>query len=205
MEKEVFMNKYELLIIGGSAGSLEVILEVLPSLRHDLDYAILLVLHRRSGDSLLTGLLSDKTRLEVKEAEEKEAIRPGVIYIAPADYHLLVEKDKTLSLDYSEKIHYSRPAIDASYETAAEAYGPLLIGVLLSGANADGAEGLLQIKQAGGFTIVQDPNEASVSYMPQQAIEKNAATKIVKTTQIIRLLNEVNHSIRPGIEDHITG
>jgi two-component system, chemotaxis family, protein-glutamate methylesterase/glutaminase len=205
MEEEILMNKYELLIIGGSAGSLEVILEVLPSLRHDLDYAILLVLHRRSGDSLLTGLLSDKTSLEVKEAEEKEAITPGVIYIAPANYHLLVEKDKTLSLDYSEKIHYSRPAIDASYETAAEAYGPLLIGVLLSGANADGAEGLLQIKQAGGFTIVQDPNEASVSYMPQQAIEKNAATKIVKTTQIIRLLNEVNHSIRPGIEDHITG
>jgi two-component system, chemotaxis family, protein-glutamate methylesterase/glutaminase len=204
MEKEVFINKYELLIIGGSAGSLEVILEVLPSLRHDLDYAILLVLHRRSGDSLLTGLLSDKTRLEVKEAEEKEAIRPGVIYIAPADYHLLVEKDKTLSLDYSEKIHYSRPAIDASYETAAEAYGPLLIGVLLSGANADGAEGLLQIKQAGGLTIVQDPNEASVSYMPQQAIEKNAATKILTTIQIIRLLNEVNHSIKPGIEDHIT-
>jgi two-component system, chemotaxis family, protein-glutamate methylesterase/glutaminase len=205
MEEEILMNKYELLIIGGSAGSLEVILEVLPSLRHDLDYAILLVLHRRSGDSLLTGLLSDKTSLEVKEAEEKEAITPGVIYIAPADYHLLVEKDKTLSLDYSEKIHYSRPAIDASYETAAEAYGPLLIGVLLSGANADGAEGLLKIKQAGGLTIVQDPNEASVSYMPQQAIEKNAATKIVKTTQIIRLLNEVNHSIRPGIEDHITG
>jgi two-component system, chemotaxis family, protein-glutamate methylesterase/glutaminase len=205
MEEEILMNKYELLIIGGSAGSLEVILEVLPLLRHDLDYAILLVLHRRSGDSLLTGLLSDKTSLEVKEAEEKEAIRPGVIYIAPADYHLLVEKDKTLSLDYSEKIHYSRPAIDASYETAAEAYGPLLIGVLLSGANADGAEGLLKIKQAGGLTIVQDPNEASVSYMPQQAIEKNAATKIVKTTQIIRLLNEVNHSIRPGIEDHITG
>jgi two-component system, chemotaxis family, protein-glutamate methylesterase/glutaminase len=205
MEEEILMNKYELLIIGGSAGSLEVILEVLPLLRHDLDYAILLVLHRRSGDSLLTGLLSDKTSLEVKEAEEKEAITPGVIYIAPANYHLLVEKDKTLSLDYSEKIHYSRPAIDASYETAAEAYGPLLIGVLLSGANADGAEGLLQIKQAGGFTIVQDPNEASVSYMPQQAIEKNAATKIVKTTQIIRLLNEVNHSIRPGIEDHITG
>jgi two-component system, chemotaxis family, protein-glutamate methylesterase/glutaminase len=205
MEEEILMNKYELLIIGGSAGSLEVILEVLPLLRHDLDYAILLVLHRRSGDSLLTGLLSDKTSLEVKEAEEKEAITPGVIYIAPANYHLLVEKDKTLSLDYSEKIHYSRPAIDASYETAAEAYGPLLIGVLLSGANADGAEGLLKIKQAGGLTIVQDPNETSVSYMPQQAIEKNAATKIVKTTQIIRLLNEVNHSIRPGIEDHITG
>ncbi|SHE49215.1 chemotaxis protein CheB [Flavisolibacter ginsengisoli] len=198
MEKEIFMNKYELLIIGGSAGGLEVLLEVLPQLRTDLDYAVVLVMHRRGGDSLLTGLLSDKTKLAVKEAEEKEAIRPGVIYIAPADYHLLIENDKTFSLDYSEKIHYSRPAIDASFETAAEAYGPLLAGVLLSGANADGAEGLLQIKQAGGLTIVQDPDEASVSYMPQQAIEKNAADKILTTRQIIGLLNELNHSIKPG-------
>jgi two-component system chemotaxis response regulator CheB len=198
MEKEIFMNKYELLIIGGSAGGLEVLLEVLPQLRTDLDYAVVLVMHRRGGDSLLTGLLSDKTKLTVKEAEEKEAIRPGVIYIAPADYHLLIENDKTFSLDYSEKIHYSRPAIDASFETAAEAYGPLLAGVLLSGANADGAEGLLQIKQAGGLTIVQDPDEASVSYMPQQAIEKGAADKILTTRQIIGLLNELNHSIKPG-------
>jgi two-component system chemotaxis response regulator CheB len=198
MEKEIFMNKYELLIIGGSAGGLEVLLEVLPQLRTDLDYAVVLVMHRRGGDSLLTGLLSDKTKLAVKEAEEKEAIRPGVIYIAPADYHLLIENDKTFSLDYSEKIHYSRPAIDASFETAAEAYGPLLAGVLLSGANADGVEGLLQIKQAGGLTIVQDPDEASVSYMPQQAIEKGAADKILTTRQIIGLLNELNHSIKPG-------
>jgi two-component system chemotaxis response regulator CheB len=195
MEKEISLNKYELLIIGGSAGSLEVILEILPQLRSDLDYAIVLVMHRRSGDSLLTGLLSDRTKLEVREVEEKEAIRPGVIYIAPADYHLLVELDKTFSLDFSEKIHYSRPAIDASFETAAEAFGPSLAGILLSGANADGAEGLLRIKEGGGMTIVQDPAEASVSYMPQQAIEKNAASKILTTRQIIDLMNELNHSI----------
>lgn len=195
MEKEISLNKYELLIIGGSAGSLEVILEILPQLRSDLDYAIVLVMHRRSGDSLLTGLLSDRTKLEVREVEEKEAIRPGVIYIAPADYHLLVELDKTFSLDFSEKIHYSRPAIDASFETAAEAFGSSLAGILLSGANADGAEGLLRIKEGGGMTIVQDPAEASVSYMPQQAIENNAASKILTTRQIIDLMNELNHSI----------
>src|SRR6478672_3607996 len=198
MEKEIFMNKYELLIIGGSAGGLEVLLEVLPQLRTDLDYAVVLVMHRRGGDSLLTGLLSDRTKLGVREAEEKEAIRPGVIYIAPADYHLLIEQDQTLSLDFSEKIHYSRPAIDASFETAAEAFGSSLVGILLSGANADGAEGLLRIKEAGGMTIVQDPAEASVSYMPQQAIENNAASKILTTRQIIDLLNELNHSIKPG-------
>jgi len=198
MAKDISLNKYQLLIIGGSAGSLEVILEILPLLRSDLDYAIVLVMHRRSGDSLLTGLLSDRTKLEVREAEEKEAIRPGVIYIAPSDYHLLIELDQTFSLDFSEKIHYSRPAIDASFETAAEAFGSSLAGILLSGANADGAEGLLRIKEAGGMTIVQDPAEASVSYMPQQAIENNAASKILTTRQIIDLLNELNHSIKPG-------
>lgn len=198
MEKDISLNKYELLMIGGSAGSLEVILEILPQLRSDLDYAIVLVMHRRSGDSLLTGLLSDRTKLEVREAEEKEAIRPGVIYIAPADYHLLIEQDKTFSLDFSEKIHYSRPAIDASFETAAEAFGTSLAGILLSGANADGAEGLLRIKEAGGMTIAQDPAEASVSYMPQQAIENNAAGQVLTTRQIIELLNELNHSIMPG-------
>jgi two-component system, chemotaxis family, protein-glutamate methylesterase/glutaminase len=200
MEEDLSMNKYELLIIGGSAGCLEVILEILPLLRTDLDYAVVLVMHRRSGDSLLTGILSDKTKLEVKEAEEKEAIRRGIIYIAPADYHLLVEKDKTFSLDYSEKIHYSRPAIDASFETAADAYGPHAVGLLLSGANADGAIGLLEIKQAGGLTLVQDPAEATVSYMPQQAIELNAANKILSTSQIIQLLNELNHSLRPVVK-----
>ena len=165
MEKEAAINKFDLLIIGGSAGSLEVVLEILPLIREDIDYAIILVMHRRSGDSLLTGLLSDKTILTVKEAEEKELIQPGVVYIAPADYHLLVEQDRTFSLDFSEKIHYSRPAIDASFETAAEAFNSSLVGILLSGANADGAEGLLQIRQAGGLTIVQDPAEAVVSYM----------------------------------------
>jgi two-component system chemotaxis response regulator CheB len=197
MAKDISLNKYQLLIIGGSAGSLEVILEILPVLRSDIDYAIVLVMHRRGGDSLLTGLLSDRTNLEVREAEEKEAIRPGVIYIAPADYHLLIEQDQTFSLDFSEKIHYSRPAIDASFETAAEAFGTTLVGILLSGANADGAEGLLRIKEAGGMTIAQDPAEASVSYMPQQAIENNAASQILTTRQIIDLMNELNHSIKP--------
>ncbi len=197
MEKEAAVNKFDLLIIGGSAGSLEVVLEILPLLREDMDYAIILVMHRRSGDSLLTGLLSDKTRLKVKEAEEKELIQPGVIYIAPADYHLLVEQDRTLSLDFSEKIHYSRPAIDASFETAAEAFKGSLVAVLLSGANADGAAGLLQIRQAGGLTIVQDPAEAVVSYMPQQAIDNKAAGQILKTRQIVELLNALNVSITP--------
>ena len=198
MEKEAAVNRFELLIIGGSAGSLEVVLEILPLLKEDMDYAIILVMHRRSGDSLLTGLLSDKTKLKVKEAEEKEFIQPGIIYIAPADYHLLVEQDKTLSLDFSEKIHYSRPAIDASFETAAEAYKASLVGILLSGANADGAEGLRQVKLAGGLTIVQDPDEAVVSYMPQQAIDNQAAERILNTRQIIELMNQLNRTIRPG-------
>src|SRR5688500_3447281 len=119
---------YSLLVIGGSAGGLEAILQILPALKREPSLAVVLVLHRRGGESMLTELLQDKTAWNVKEAEEKEPIEPGTLYIAPADYHLLIEKDRTFSLDYSEKIHYSRPAIDVTFETAAEVYGPQVMG-----------------------------------------------------------------------------
>jgi two-component system chemotaxis response regulator CheB len=133
-------NRFELLIIGGSAGSLDVLIQLLPGLHTDLDLAIVIILHRKAGESVLAHLLNEKITWAVKEVEEKDQIETRTVYIAPPDYHLLFEKDKTFSLDFSEKLHYSRPAIDISFETAAEAYGPSLIGVLLSGANADGSE-----------------------------------------------------------------
>jgi two-component system chemotaxis response regulator CheB len=164
------IGKYQLLVIGGSAGSLDAILQLLPALQEVKGLAIVLVVHRRQGESVLSYLLGDKTTWPVKEAEEKESIMAGTIYIAPADYHLLIEQDKTFSLDYSEKVHYSRPSIDVTFESAADVYGSSLIALLLSGANQDGTEGLKKIKAAGGYIIVQDPAEAAVSYMPQQAI-----------------------------------
>ncbi len=180
-----------MLVIGGSAGSLEVLINVLPHLRNDLALAIVVVMHRKPGESFLTDIIASKTSWPVKEAEEKEAIQQGHIYIAPADYHLLLEKDRTFSLDFSEKIHFSRPAIDATFETASEAYGGAVIGVLLSGANADGASGLGLVKKAGGLTIVQDPSEAAVPYMPEQAIQQVTVDYIATTTMIIDIINRI--------------
>lgn len=191
MAERGIANHYDLLIIGGSAGSLEVLVQLLPSLHTHLNLAIVIIMHRKPGESLLVGLLSTKTSWTVKEAEEKEPIESRTIYIAPSDYHLLFEKDKTFSLDFSEKVHYSRPSIDVSFESAADAFGPSVIAVLLSGANADGAEGLRQVKNAGGLTIVQDPAEASVSFMPQQAIDRSRIDYIADTNSISEIINRL--------------
>ena len=120
-------------------------------------------------------MFSSRTKLKVKEVEDKDYILPGHVYIAPPDYHLLLEDENTFSLDASEKIYFSRPSIDVTFESVAEVFGAAVIGILLSGANADGAIGLSKIQQAGGFTIVQDPESAEVDYMPRQAIDKAKA------------------------------
>jgi two-component system, chemotaxis family, protein-glutamate methylesterase/glutaminase len=184
-------NRYQLLIIGGSAGSLEVLVQLLPALDKNLQLAIVVVMHRKPGESLLVSLLSSKTTWSVKEVEEKESVEPQTIYVAPSDYHLLFENDRTFSLDASEKVHYSRPSIDVSFESAAEVFGASVIAVLLSGANADGAEGLERIRNVGGITIVQDPSEASVSYMPQQAIDSFNVDYVADTSMISEVINRL--------------
>jgi two-component system chemotaxis response regulator CheB len=159
------------LIIGGSAGSLEVLMELLPRLAIIPSFAIVLVLHRKNAeDSTLEELLSHKSLIPVREVEDKTPLQPGFIYVAPSDYHLLFETDDMLSLDTSEKINYSRPSIDVSFESAAEVYGPSLAAILLSGANADGTEGLLAVKNAGGAIIVQTPETAQMPFMPNNAV-----------------------------------
>ena len=183
----------QLLIIGGSAGSLDVLLNVLPELRADLNFAVIIVLHRKyNNDSSLTGLIAAKTRMKVKEVDDKDEILPGWIYLAPADYHLLIEADHTLALDYSEKVNYSRPCIDVTFETAAERYGSSLCCMLLSGASADGAAGLKMVKQSGGITVVQDPACAEVSYMPLKAIEKSKPHYILDVQGIADFINTLN-------------
>src|ERR1700733_14544058 len=138
----------KLIIIGGSAGSLGGILKGVPSLNESRSVPVIIVMHRKNEQkSLLTLLLSDKTNLKVKEAEEKESILPGCIYIAPADYHLLIEHDLTFSLDDSEKVNYCRPSIDVTFESAAYTYKNGLVCILLSGANADGVKGLKKVKK----------------------------------------------------------
>jgi two-component system chemotaxis response regulator CheB len=184
MEKGFIKANYSMIVIGGSAGSLEVLMQLLPALPRNMTASIIIILHRKNDDSLLARLLKGKTSLPVTEAEDKELIQKGTIYIAPPDYHLLVEKDKSFSLDYSEKINYSRPSIDVTFETAAEAYGPALAAVLLSGANADGASGMMHVQQAGGFTVAQDAAEAIVEYMPSSAIKAGAVNKIMKLDEM---------------------
>lgn len=187
------INKTKLVIIGGSSGSLEVIMKILPVLSKDLGVPVIIVMHRNTtADSALTELLASRTQLRVKEADDKDVMEAGCIYIAPPDYHLLIEADGTLSLDASEKVHYCRPSIDVSFMSAAVAYKEDLLAILLSGANADGAAGIREIKEAGGYTVVQDPLEAGVSYMPEQALLTKAVDKIMKAEEIGEWLNAIS-------------
>jgi len=191
-------RQIDLLLFGGSAGSLDVLMQILPGLRVDLPLAIIIVLHRKPGESALSELIGDRMEWPVREADEKEAIEKGVVYLAPPDYHLLVEKDKTLSLDDSEKVHYSRPSIDVTFETAAEAYGPALAAVLLSGANADGASGLQEVRRWGGYALVQEPADASVPYMPQQALAAGPVDFVGGVSALLERLNALDEKSAGG-------
>ncbi|WP_285010068.1 chemotaxis protein CheB [Pedobacter faecalis] len=187
------MRACEAFIIGGSAGSLDVLLKVLPIVRIPVPFPIIIVIHRKHGsDSLLPDLLTSRTGLTVKEVDEKEVVQPGVVYIAPSDYHLLIERDKTFSLDYSEKVNYSRPSIDVTFHTAAEVYREGLVCLLLSGSNADGVAGLRQVKKWGGVAAIQDPETAQVSYMPAQAKQNVSVDHILTIPQIAEFINTLS-------------
>lgn len=197
MEKDIHMTiKPELLVIGGSAGSLEVLLKILPSLREDWSLSMIIVLHRKNeSDSTLTDLLAAKTLLPVKEAEEKDVLTPGNIYIVPPDYHLLIEPDRSLTLDASEKVNYSRPSIDVTFISAAEVFGPKLVCLLLSGANADGALGMRMVCETGGFAAVLDPEEAEVPYMPRQAMEATPVNRVLSLKAIPAFVNGLQQGL----------
>ena len=183
-------------LIGGSTGSIEVLLHLLPALRPPIPFVLIIVLHRKNfADSTLVNLLSLKTSLPLREIDDKDELRPGHIYLAPADYHVLLERDGTFSLDDSEKVNYSRPALDVTFESAADVYGPALVGILLSGANADGTAGLRAIKKAGGITVVQRPETALVAYMPQQAILRAPVDFVFDNQEITAFLNALPASV----------
>jgi two-component system chemotaxis response regulator CheB len=187
------MTNCKALIIGGSAGSLDVLIKILPQISMDIQFPIIIVIHRKQGtDSLLSDLLSAKTKLSVKEVEEKEQILPKTVYIVPSDYHLLIEKDFTFSLDYSEKVNYSRPSIDVTFQSAAEIYNDKLACILLSGSNADGVNGLITVASYGGEIAVQDPDSAQVNYMPSQAILKANVKRILTIEQMAAYINALN-------------
>ncbi|MFC1222528.1 chemotaxis protein CheB [Pedobacter sp. BG31] len=183
----------EALIIGGSAGSLDVLLEIFPALRSDISFPIVLVVHRKpSNESLLTDLLKSRTTLAVGEAEEKEFLTPGKVFIAPADYHMLIEEDQSISLDYSEKINYSRPSIDVTFQSAAEVFKEKLACILLSGSNSDGVEGLKCVNSFGGKVVIQNPDTAIMPYMPQQAALNVVPNVILDSHDMADYINKLN-------------
>jgi len=188
------MEKCEAVMIGGSAGSLEVLLKVVPALDTALRFPVIIVLHRKSGqDNLLIDLLAARTQLRVKELEEKEKIEPATLYIAPPNYHLLIESDGTFSLDASEKVNFSRPAIDVAFESGATAYGENIACILLSGSNSDGAKGLQKVAAVGGLVLIQNPEMAKMPYMPEYALQAVEADAVLNDDEIAKYINELSN------------
>lgn len=179
-------------VIGTSAGGLAALSALVDGLPADLRQSLLVVQHvPASGPTQLADIFHRKTALRVKEADDKEMLCAGTLYFAAPGYHLLVEADLTLSLSQDDAIHFSRPSIDVLFESAADAWGERVVGILLTGANEDGAAGLQAIRRAGGITIVQDPDEAEVPTMPLAALQRFSPDYILPLRDIHRLLREL--------------
>ena len=180
------MTSPELIAIGTSLGGLNALSTLLAALPQALPVPIVIVQHRAvSTDGVgLADLLQQQTALKVVEAEDKIPLEPGTVYLAPADYHLLVESRGMLALSTDGPVRAARPSIDVFFETAAEAYGRALLGVLLTGASADGAQGLAAIKAQGGRAIVQDPATAECRTMPAAALAATAVDYVLPLAKI---------------------
>lgn len=166
-------RKIELVVVGASAGGVAALLALLGPLPAGFALPIVALLHLLPRHkSQLDGVLGSQLALPVREPADKEAIRPGTVYVASADYHLLVEADRSFSFSSDAPVSFARPSIDVLMTSAADAYGPALAGVLLTGANMDGAEGMAAIRARGGLTLVQQPEEADVPTMPEAAIAR---------------------------------
>lgn len=177
--------------IGASAGAIQALLRMLPALPADFALPILVVIHVPPGRrSELAGLFAGKCRVAVREAEDKEPIVPGTVYFAPPDYHMLVEEGGTLSLSTDEPVFFSRPSIDVLFESAADAYGAGLLGIVLTGANEDGARGLKAIAEAGGQVLVQDPASAYARTMPDAALALCGNARALPLAEITACLLE---------------
>jgi|FLOH01.1.fsa_nt_gi two-component system, chemotaxis family, protein-glutamate methylesterase/glutaminase len=189
---------YKAVVIGSSAGGFQALGRLIPKFPKEFSMPIFIVQHTSANsDNYLAKHLDKLSNLIVKEADEKEIIQSGYVYIAPPNYHLLIEEDHTLSLSTEAKKNYSRPSIDILFETAAIAFTDSLIGVVLTGANNDGAKGLLEIKKAGGYCIVQQPKDAHVDTMPVSAIELVKPNKILNIDDIADFIIELDKRRKP--------
>jgi len=182
--------KIELIVAGASLGGFDALAALLGALPEDYPLPLAVVQHRSvDSDDLLMMLLQRTTRLPLAEVEDKQPILPGAVYIAPANYHLLIERDHfALSIDH--RVQYARPSIDVLFESAADAYRERLAAVLLSGSNEDGAQGIARVKARGGLTIVQDPASAESARMPAAAIAAAEVDYVLPLAGIAQLLND---------------
>jgi two-component system chemotaxis response regulator CheB len=177
---------YKAVIIGGSAGSFQVVTKILNALPKAFPLPVLLCLHRlkhvRSG---FVEALSLKSNIPIEEPYDKDSLKPGKAYLAPANYHMYIELANRIALSTEDTINHSRPSIDLSFITAANAYRDKLIGIILSGANKDGAFGLKKVHDNGGVAIVQDPKECEVKTMTESALQLTKVDFVYTTDQII--------------------
>ena len=185
--------KYEAIVIGISSGGLNAMKIMFSLLPENFKTPVIIVQHiSPHSENQWIQFLNDKSNLPLKEADEKEKIEQGIVYIAPPNYHLLIERDKTFSLTVDERVSFARPSIDVLFESAAEAYKNKLIGVILTGSNNDGTNGLKQIKEYGGLTIVQDPKTAESSFMPDSAIAAIHPDYVLPLEDIVKILIKID-------------
>jgi two-component system chemotaxis response regulator CheB len=177
------------IVIGASAGGVEALSTLLPALPQNAVAATFVVLHLpRERPSLLVDIFAPKCAQPVREALDKEPVEAGTIYFAPPDYHLLIDTGPQLALSADEPVNFSRPAIDVLFESAADQYGERLLGIILTGANHDGAAGLQAVRKAGGMAIVQQPDDAQSPYMPEVALQQGPVDAVLTVQQIAALL-----------------
>lgn len=172
-------------VIGVSAGGVEVLSVLLSMIPADCRASFFIVMHiPRERPSLLPQLFAGRCALPVREAEDKEPVQAGTVYFAPPDYHMLIDRGPALALSGDEPVHFSRPSIDVLFDSAADIYGERLMGVILTGANQDGAEGLAAVGRAGGRTVVQEPDSAAVAFLPRAALDAGPVDAVLSIEQL---------------------
>lgn len=184
--------RFRAIVLGVSSGGVDALQRLLPALPAGFALPILIVIHIAPGSSEgLARLLDARTGIRVKEADEGELAAPGTAYLAPANYHLLVELDGRLGLSADAPVNCARPSVDVLFESAARCYGAGLIGIILTGAGADGASGLACVQRLGGYTIVQEPADAQMDSMPSAALAGVAADRVLALDALAALLVEL--------------
>lgn len=182
-------------VIGASSGGIDALFSILPELPKNYPMPVLTVIHLPPDkESLLSEIFSPRCKLKTCEAEDKQPLEPGTIYFAPPNYHMLVEKDKTLSLSNEDPVVFSRPSIDVLFESAADVYGEELIGVILTGANNDGAEGLKAVASCKGIALVQDPAKSFMSAMPEAALKSCPGARPLQLSEISDFLKKAGEA-----------